>query len=690
MKLSTKLLLGFLSVTIIPLLIVTIWSSISSSRALYNSDKRELTALMTVKASQISSFFKERIGDVELATYSEDVHESEGKLVHYHNEMNIGANEDFDTTGSGEGLTLSYQEIYDDVDEFLGKYGEIYGYYDVFLICAKHGHVMYSWAREADFGTNLGSGQYKDSHLAELWKEVVSTGDHYLTDTRAYAPSNGDPAQFIGAPLFDESGNVDAVLAFQISSEAINNIMQERTGMGETGETYLVGEDYLMRSDSYLDPVSHSLKASLADPDSGDVRTEAVEEAFKGNNDTKIIIDYNGHPVLSAYKSIDVGDFKWAVLAQIDEAEINRPVNQLVYTMIGISFVFLLIAIGISLFIIKSVQNQLGADPSIIADIASNIADGNLLNTFSEKRNVGVYRDMKSMSDKLSKVIESVINSADNVTSGSQQLSISSQMLSQGTTEQAANNEEVTASLEEMSASIQGNTDNANQTESIAKNVAVEAEKSGEVVNETVIAMKSIADKISIIEEISRQTNLLALNAAIEAARAGEHGKGFAVVAAEVRKLAENSQKAAGEISSLSVSSVEVADKAGSLLAEVLPKIKQTADLVQEISASSNEQKVGAEQINNSMQQLDEVVQQNAASAEELSSTAEELSAQAEILQSEISFFKTENSGSERKMITSPQKKRTESSQSQKAQILTGLDIREEREMIDASDFADF
>jgi methyl-accepting chemotaxis protein len=228
--------------------------------------------------------------------------------------------------------------------------------------------------------------------------------------------------------------------------------------------------------------------------------------------------------------------------------------------------------------------------------------------------------------------------------------------MSQGATEQAASTEEASSSIEEMNATIKQNADNALQTEKIAQKSAADAQESGKAVTDAVLAMKQIAQKINIIEEIARQTNLLALNAAIEAARAGEHGKGFAVVAAEVRKLAERSQTAAAEISDLSGSSMEVAERAGTMLAKLVPDIQKTAELVQEISASSKEQSSGADQINGAIQQLNQVVQQNAGAAEEMSSTAEELSGQADQLQNAVAYFKVGESEQVRTAIASPRR----------------------------------
>jgi methyl-accepting chemotaxis protein len=281
-----------------------------------------------------------------------------------------------------------------------------------------------------------------------------------------------------------------------------------------------------------------------------------------------------------------------------------------------------------------------------VTRLAKDIASGNLLvEVHTRSENDDLMKPLAEMVKKLSEVVVDVKLSADNVAVGSQQLSESSQQLSQGATEQASSVEEVSSSMEEMSSNIKQNADNAMQTEKIALKASADAKEGGEAVAQTVSAMKQIASKISIIEEIARQTNLLALNAAIEAARAGEHGKGFAVVASEVRKLAERSQKAAGEITELSGTSVRVAERAGELLSKILPDVQKTSELVQEITVASREQDSGAGQINKAIQQLDTVIQRNASSSEEMSSTSEELAGQAAQLQGAIAFFKVEGAG---------------------------------------------
>jgi methyl-accepting chemotaxis protein len=289
---------------------------------------------------------------------------------------------------------------------------------------------------------------------------------------------------------------------------------------------------------------------------------------------------------------------------------------------------------------IKNNLNMLIDAMNEITYVAEQIAAGNLLVTANERsQGDKLMKALSSMIKGLTEVVQNVKATAENVTLGSQELAVSADQISEGANKQAASAEEASSSMEQMTSNIKQNAENAFQTEKIALQSAENAKIGGKAVAETVVAMKEIASKISIIEEIARQTNLLALNAAIEAARAGEHGKGFAVVASEVRKLAERSQTAAAEINKLSADSVEVAENAGKMLDKLVPDITKTAELVQEITASSNEQNTGAAQINQAIQQLDLVIQQNASASEELSSTANNLTAQAEQLLNVMSFF---------------------------------------------------
>ncbi len=305
----------------------------------------------------------------------------------------------------------------------------------------------------------------------------------------------------------------------------------------------------------------------------------------------------------------------------------------------GVSLFSLVTMVVLSIVIIRAIT----AAMSSAVDSANALAAGDLgtrVEVTSNDEIGDVQLALQQMMVKLGQVIGEVRAGAGALSGASGQVSSSAQALAQGTSEQAASVEETTSSLQQMNASISQNADNSRQMEQMALKGVRDAEQSGEAVRETVEAMGSIAQKITIVEEIAYQTNLLALNAAIEAARAGEHGRGFAVVATEVRKLAERSQSAAKEIRSLAASSVKVAERSGQLINELVPSIRKTSELVQEVAAASNEQAAGVSQINLALSQVDQVTQRNASSAEELSSTAEELSAQAEALQQLMSFFK--------------------------------------------------
>ncbi|MDD2810058.1 methyl-accepting chemotaxis protein [Rhodoferax sp.] len=318
-----------------------------------------------------------------------------------------------------------------------------------------------------------------------------------------------------------------------------------------------------------------------------------------------------------------------------------RAYRQFLITLDG-ALVCLLLTLALSFWIIRNLLRELGGEPAYAKHIAQEVAAGNLTLAIATgaKDHSSLLFAMKSMVDKLSQVVSDVNGGAHALASASGQISATAQSLSQAASEQAAGVEETSASMEQMTASIAQNSQNAKVTEGMASQAARDAADGGQAVLATVAAMKQIAKKIGIIDDIAAQTNLLALNAAIEAARAGEHGKGFAVVAAEVRKLAERSQVAAAEIGEVAASSVAMAEKAGSLLAQMVPNIRKTSDLVQEITAASGEQTSGVAQINTAVAQLSQITQQNASASEELAATSEEMSSQAEQLQQSMRFFR--------------------------------------------------
>jgi len=319
-----------------------------------------------------------------------------------------------------------------------------------------------------------------------------------------------------------------------------------------------------------------------------------------------------------------------------DAAEAARFARILV---LGLSIASVLIALVFAWWVARSITRPIGQ----AVDVANRLAGGDLTSKIevqSKDETGQLLAAMKNMVEKLSETITQVRMSANELTSASTQVSATSQGLSQAASEQASSLEETTAAIEQMSASIAQNTENAKTTDGIGRKASADALSGGEAVRSTVAAMKAIASKISIIDDIAYRTDLLALNAAIEAARAGEHGKGFAVVAAEVKKLAERSQVAAQEIGELAGSSVETAERAGALLDTIVPSIRKTADLIGEISAASEEQSTGVHQISDAMTQLNTATQSNAATSEELSATAEEMSAQAENLLQLMSQFK--------------------------------------------------
>lgn len=386
------------------------------------------------------------------------------------------------------------------------------------------------------------------------------------------------------------------------------------------------------------------LAASLTNPrliaelakveDAAKLYTEALEEVGSIIDQRNDVINKQLNP--TGHKIADLSEeVKLSLIAE--QAIIGPSVDaqniSTMTTIIIVSIVSIVICIFLSWIILRIINN--------LETIARRLAKGDLTIAFENRETAtGLYKAMIEMVDSISEVISQVRSGTDNLSSASQQVSGTAQTLSQGAVEQAAGVEETTSAVEELNASVQQNSENARVTNSMATQAADEARQGGEAVEQTVAAMKQIANKIGLIEDIAYKTNLLSLNAAIEAARAGEHGKGFTVVASEVRKLAENSSQTAQEINQLATDSVGIAENAGRLIANIVPNIQKTSDLVQEITSSSDEQAIGIAQINESMNQLDKTTQQSASASEELAATSEELNGQANQLLDAVDFFK--------------------------------------------------
>ncbi|MHA2879330.1 methyl-accepting chemotaxis protein [Vibrio campbellii] len=648
MKFSTQVKGWVVFASIVPVIVALLVSVYSSTKSLNTLNEERLVALRDTKQARLDELFER-----------------------YQN----------NTSAVAKVVATNIDQLFNgDFHRLLTDLNRELDFYDIFIV-DESGDVIYTVAREADYQTNLVSGAYSNSGLGDVYRAIRAGKQFAAVDFAPYAPSNGDPAAFLGVPLKVEGEQW--MVATQMSIDGINQLMNLRSGMGESGETYLVGSDYRMRSDSFLDPVGRTIQASFAGTvENNGVDSDAVKRALAGESGVETIIDYNGNPVVSAYSPIDMYGHRWALLSEIDVAEAEQPIKELM-TLNGIVlFLAVIGGISVALVVTRAVMKPLGGEPEEMKQLMNQLAHGDLRLNISQADEGSLKQTLNTTASNLTVMIKDISDASSQLAATSEELSVVTEQSEQSLHVQNDELQQAVTAIHQMTSSIgevagsassvsvsaaEANQGCQQELQRIMKTVHTvsglveQVDEGNHNVVQLAEQVREISTLLDVIRGVADQTNLLALNAAIEAARAGESGRGFAVVAEEVRNLAQRTQVSTEQIEEMVHKVNQQAEQTEAIInncklvaGETMEQVQETGAMIEtvvgtmekihrqtsSVSQATEEQAKVSGGIDSSLVTIQDLATQNVSGAHETSASSRELARVAVNLKEIVDDFK--------------------------------------------------
>ncbi|ARR45384.1 hypothetical protein CAY59_14120 [Vibrio campbellii] len=648
MKFSTQVKGWVVFASIVPVIVALLVSVYSSTKSLNTLNEERLVALRDTKQARLDELFER-----------------------YQN----------NTSAVAKVVATNIDQLFNgDFHRLLTDLNRELDFYDIFIV-DESGDVIYTVAREADYQTNLVSGAYSNSGLGDVYRAIRAGKQFAAVDFAPYAPSNGDPAAFLGVPLKVEGEQW--MVATQMSIDGINQLMNLRSGMGESGETYLVGSDYRMRSDSFLDPVGRTIQASFAGTvENNGVDSDVVKRALAGESGVETIIDYNGNPVVSAYSPIDMYGHRWALLSEIDVAEAEQPIKELMTLNCIVLFLAVIGGISVALVVTRAVMKPLGGEPEEMKQLMNQLAHGDLRMNISQADEGSLKQTLNTTASNLTVMIKDISDASSQLAATSEELSVVTEQSEQSLHVQNDELQQAVTAIHQMTSSIgevagsassvsvsaaEANQGCQQELQRITKTVHTvsglveQVDEGNHNVVQLAEQVREISTLLDVIRGVADQTNLLALNAAIEAARAGESGRGFAVVAEEVRNLAQRTQVSTEQIEEMvhkvnqqaeqteaiinncklvAGETMEQVQETGAMIETVVGTMEQIHRQTSSVSQATEEQAKVSGGIDSSLVTIQDLATQNVSGAHETSASSRELARVAVNLKEIVDDFK--------------------------------------------------